>query len=178
MVSQLSLIISLVFMLYLCHFRVEANSRPFQKRSCWMCDAPRCDKCVTSQWTSWNQCSAPCGLNGYQSRSRVVHQPSSCGVRSCPHLSVKEWRPCNRWCQNGGTPARWGCHCPLNYIGDCCEAGQLTITFKFSYITLDSFETQLSFSLQTNWFKLNLYLLMISKFVVIPTFDSLHVHYR
>lgn len=127
MVSHLTLIISLVGLLYLCHFHVEANSRPFQKKSCWMCDAPRCDKCVTSQWTTWNQCSAPCGLNGYQSRNRVVHQPSSCGAGSCQNLIAKEWRPCNRWCQNGGTPARWGCQCPLNYIGDCCETGQLTM---------------------------------------------------
>lgn len=127
MVSHLTLIISLVGLLYLCHFHVEANFRPFQKKSCWMCDAPRCDKCVTSQWTTWNQCSAPCGLNGYQSRNRVVHQPSSCGAGSCQNLIAKEWRPCNRWCQNGGTPARWGCQCPLNYIGDCCETGQLTM---------------------------------------------------
>ena len=126
MVSYLILTILLVAQLYFCQCSVEANSKPFQKRPCWMCDTPSCKQCVTSQWAAWNHCSAPCGLNGYQSRTRLVYQPQSCGNGSCQNLTAKEWRQCNRFCQNGGTPARWGCTCPLNYIGDCCETGKLT----------------------------------------------------
>ncbi|KAL9987366.1 hypothetical protein ACROYT_G001660 [Oculina patagonica] len=90
-----------------------------------MCDVTHCKKCVASQWTQWNQCSAPCGINGYQSRTRLVYRPPSCGEESCRDLTTKEWRPCNRFCHNGGTPGRWACACPLNYIGDCCETGFL-----------------------------------------------------
>lgn len=120
MVPLQILTISLAVQFYLCESSIEANSQ----RPCWMCDVPHCKQCVASEWTPWNQCSSPCGMNGYQSRTRLVYRPPSCGEKSCRNLTAKEWRPCNRFCYNGGTPARWACTCPpLNYIGDCCETG-------------------------------------------------------
>ena len=124
MVSHLILAFSLAVQLYLSQSSIEANSKPFQKSPCWMCNVTHCKQCVASQWTPWNQCSAPCGKNGYQSRTRLVHPLPSCGeTGSCRDLTTKEWRPCNRFCHNGGTPDRWACRCPLNYTGDCCETG-------------------------------------------------------
>jgi len=105
---------------------VEVNSpQSLLKSPCWLCDVPRCKQCVTSQWTPWSQCSSPCGKKGYQSRSRLVHRPSSCPEGTCQHLPTKEWQPCNRFCHNGGSPAQWLCSCPQNYTGDCCETGLL-----------------------------------------------------
>lgn len=123
MSTHLILTIFLAVQLYFCSSNIAENSQSFQKQQCWMCDIPHCKKCVASQWTSWSQCSAPCGINGYQSRTRLVYRPPSCGEESCRDLTTKEWQPCNRFCHNGGTPARWACTCPLNYIGDCCETG-------------------------------------------------------
>lgn len=124
MVSYLTLAFSLAVQLYFSQSSKEAYSQSFQKRPCWMCDVTHCKQCVASQWTPWNQCSAPCGKNGYQSRTRLIYKPPSCGEGSaCRDFTTKEWRPCNRFCHNGGTPDRWACTCPLNYIGDCCETG-------------------------------------------------------
>ena len=102
----------------------ESSSQSF-KTPCWLCEVPKCKECLTSHWTQWGSCSSPCGKKGYQSRTRLVHHPSSCPNGSCTHLLTKTWRPCNRFCHNGGTPNRWFCSCPLNYIGDCCETGLL-----------------------------------------------------
>ena len=125
MVPYLILTLSLVINIpRLSESSIEANSlQPLQKRVCWLCNVPLCKECVASQWTPWNQCSAPCGNKGYQSRTRVVHRPPSCANGSCQHLNIKEWQPCNRFCHNAGSPSRWFCSCPINYIGDCCETG-------------------------------------------------------
>lgn len=123
MASYLILRLSLAVHLYFSQSLIAMNSQSFQNRPCWMCDVAHCRECVASQWTPWSQCTTPCGKNGYQSRSRLVYRPPSCGEISCRDLTAKEWRPCNRFCYNGGTPGRWACTCPLNFIGDCCEAG-------------------------------------------------------
>lgn len=102
----------------------ESSSQSF-KTPCWLCEVPKCRGCLTSHWTQWGSCSSPCGKKGYQSRTRLVHHPSSCPNGSCSHLLTKAWRPCNRFCYNGGTPNRWFCSCPLTHIGDCCETGLL-----------------------------------------------------
>ena len=127
MVPYLILTLSLVIEIpRFCDSSIEANSlQQLQKRVCWLCDVPHCKECVASLWTPWNQCSSPCGNKGHQSRTRLVHHPSSCANGSCQHLKTKEWQPCNRFCHNGGSPARWFCSCPMNYIGDCCETGLL-----------------------------------------------------
>ena len=125
MVPCLILTLSLFVVLpRFCESSIETDfPQPFQKRPCWLCDVLHCKQCVTSQWTPWSQCSSPCGKKGYRSRTRLVHRPPSCPEGSCGHLPAKKWQPCNRFCHNGGTPARWFCSCPLNYIGDCCETG-------------------------------------------------------
>lgn len=127
MVPFLTLMLSLVFVTpQFGHSSLETRfSQPLQNLTCWLCDVPRCQHCVSSQWTAWSLCSSPCGNKGYQSRTRVVHRPPSCINGSCQHLLNREWQPCNRFCHNGGSPSRWFCSCPVSYIGDCCETGLL-----------------------------------------------------
>lgn len=127
------LVLTLLLTIALPHFceggSLDANyaesSSQSLKTPCWLCEVPKCKECLTSHWTQWGSCSSPCGKKGYQSRTRLVRHPSSCPNGSCTHLLTKTWRPCNRFCHNGGTPNRWFCSCPLNYIGDCCETGLL-----------------------------------------------------
>ena len=125
----LKLLLTIALLHYCGGGNMDANyaesSRQSFKISCWLCEVPVCTEGLTSQWTQWISCSSPCGKKRYQSRTRLVHHPPSCPNGSCTHVLSKEWRPCNRFCHNGGTPNRWFCSCPLTYIGDCCETGLL-----------------------------------------------------
>ncbi|XP_078600149.1 uncharacterized protein LOC144875177 [Branchiostoma floridae x Branchiostoma japonicum] len=76
--------------------------------------------CVWSTWYSWGPCTAPCGNSGLQTRTRFIAQHAANGGRECIGSS-RESRPCNRFCNNGGTPAGAGCDCAPGYTGTCCS---------------------------------------------------------
>jgi hypothetical protein len=48
--------------------------------------------CSVSGWTTWNDCSAPCG-GGKQTRNRTIMQPAQYGGKDCSNLS--ETQVCN-----------------------------------------------------------------------------------
>lgn len=77
--------------------------------------------CRWGGWSGWGVCNHPCGNAGVESRSRGIRRKSKCGGRSCSGPSTQT-RPCNRFCDHGGTPQRGHCsNCPAEYWGTCCS---------------------------------------------------------
>ncbi|KAI8482345.1 hypothetical protein Bbelb_399360 [Branchiostoma belcheri] len=64
----------------------------------------------TWHWNAWGACDAPCGNAGIQTRTA-----SGCGAPG------PQTQPCNRFCNNGGTPLSYSCSCPNEFWGPCCE---------------------------------------------------------
>ncbi|XP_070570696.1 uncharacterized protein [Ptychodera flava] len=76
--------------------------------------------CSVSSWSSWSECSAPCGTDGTQTRTRSVTNPASCGG-SCSY-QLKETQACNvPGCNDHGSPRSTYCDCVDEWWGTCCE---------------------------------------------------------
>ena len=80
----------------------------------WVNNAPT--DCVATGWDAWNQCSAPCGSTGIQTRLRSYNVPSN-GGKACPSPPEKECRSCTglRACVPGSKAATPGCPAGQTY---------------------------------------------------------------
>ncbi|XP_070571252.1 cubilin-like [Ptychodera flava] len=78
--------------------------------------------CEVSEWSTWSNCSLPCGTNGQKTRTRTVTKPAACGG-ACPSV-LSETQICNAeesHCHDQGTPRDDYCACKGGYTGNCCE---------------------------------------------------------
>lgn len=75
--------------------------------------------CAVSEWSRWGDCSQRCGAHGREIRTRHVTRHQTCGGRC--HYTLRETRPCNRICYNGGVWKGNRCCCKSGYTGECCE---------------------------------------------------------
>nr|XP_006818865.1 PREDICTED: von Willebrand factor D and EGF domain-containing protein-like [Saccoglossus kowalevskii] len=76
--------------------------------------------CEWGQWSSWSDCTYPCGTDGTQTRTRSKDKDASCGGSSCSGSST-ETRSCNvPGCNGNGTPLTNSCECNAGWDGRCC----------------------------------------------------------
>ncbi|CAH1263269.1 CSMD3 [Branchiostoma lanceolatum] len=85
-----------------------------RRRSCSRVD------CAWGGFRDWSQCTATCGTQGTQERTRSISRGASCGGSACTGDSV-ERRACNRICYNDGQVTSSGCSCAEGFQGECCE---------------------------------------------------------
>ncbi|CAH1233664.1 UMOD [Branchiostoma lanceolatum] len=83
------------------------------------CDCPVVD-CQWGGWSDWSSCSATCGPDGTQYRTRSVAANAQCGGSDCSGTD-SEIQACNRVCYNNGSVSDGQCVCGLGYTGTCCE---------------------------------------------------------
>ncbi|CAH1233663.1 FBN3 [Branchiostoma lanceolatum] len=76
--------------------------------------------CRWGGWSGWSSCSATCGPDGTQFRTRSVAANAQCGGSGCSGPN-RETRACNRVCYNSGSVSGSSCVCEPGYMGTCCE---------------------------------------------------------
>lgn len=77
--------------------------------------------CTVSAWSGWGACTHQCGNNGVSPRTRSKRIREQCKGQCRYH--IREARPCNRLCPNGGTPRNGWCSCRSGFTGRCCTHG-------------------------------------------------------
>ncbi|XP_078671942.1 uncharacterized protein LOC144911634 isoform X1 [Branchiostoma floridae x Branchiostoma belcheri] len=77
--------------------------------------------CAWGPWSSWSDCTAPCGNSGTWTRNRGVAHHAQCGGVGCAGPS-SQTGPCNRFCYNGGTPLASHCACESDHWNTCCQS--------------------------------------------------------
>ncbi|XP_078680022.1 coadhesin-like [Branchiostoma floridae x Branchiostoma belcheri] len=107
---------------------IPCNGSTSETKSCHAGCCPR--DCSWSDWSSWGNCTAPCGNTGTQTRTRTISVTPYCGGSSCTEDS-SETSPCNRHCPHG-TPDGPRCNCAdTGYSGTCCDNPSCSSGFEF-----------------------------------------------
>jgi len=104
-----------------------SNRFKHEQNSCHRKTVQFCSKHCMSEWSSWTDCTAPCG-GGTTNRDR--EEDAECKRLNDPKIlgdkvtfncgqSKSETKPCNQGCTYG-LPAGGSCRCPKGRTGRCC----------------------------------------------------------